>query len=138
MTGTECFIKDLIVGESIVKTEYGNYKIISLQKLELEEEMFDPEVDSDSHLYWSNGILSHNTTIVSAFLFYNLVFNKDFNIAILANKGAKSRDILAKIRLMYEMLPWWLKPGVVEWNKGRIQFSNGSTCYASATSNSRY
>lgn len=74
------------------------------------------------------------TTIVAAYLFYCLVFNKDYRIAILANKGSKAREILSRIKLMYEMLPWWLKPGIVEWNKGSIQLDNGSSCFAAATS----
>jgi hypothetical protein len=34
---------------------------------------------------------------------------------------------------MYEHLPWWLKPGIVEWNKGSIEFSNGSKVFAGPT-----
>ena len=37
---------------------------------------------------------------------------------------------------MYELLPWWLKPGIVEWNKGTIEFSNGSKVYAAPTTSS--
>ena len=37
---------------------------------------------------------------------------------------------------MYELLPWWLKPGVIEWNKGSIEFSNGSKIFAGPTTNS--
>jgi len=70
------------------------------------------------------------------FLLYEAIFNKDQFIAILANNAAKSREILSRLKLMYELLPWWLKPGIVEWNKGSIEFSNGSKVFASPTTNS--
>jgi len=98
--------------------------------------MFDPEVLSESHLYWSNGILSHNTITVCAFLLYQAIFNNDYFIAILANNASKSREILGRLKMMYELLPWWLKPGVIEWNKGSIEFSNGSKIFAGPTTNS--
>lgn len=76
------------------------------------------------------------TITVCAFLLYEAIFNKDYSIAILANNASKSREILGRLKLMYELLPWWLKPGVVEWNKGSIEFSNGSKIFAGPTTNS--
>jgi hypothetical protein len=76
------------------------------------------------------------TITVCAFLLYEAIFNKDYAIAILANNAFKSREILGRLKLMYELLPWWIKPGVVEWNKGSIEFSNGSKIFAGPTTNS--
>jgi hypothetical protein len=76
------------------------------------------------------------TITVCAFLLYEAIFNKDYAIAILANNASKSREILGRLKMMYELLPWWLKPGVVEWNKGSIEFSNGSKIFAGPTTNS--
>lgn len=72
--------------------------------------MYDPEVDSANHLYWSNNILSHNTITVAAYLLWCAIFNRDYTIAILANKAAKAQEILGRIKLMYEELPFWMKP----------------------------
>lgn len=36
--------------------------------------------------------------------------------------------------MAYQELPNWLKPGIVEWNKGKITFDNGCTITAEATS----
>lgn len=76
------------------------------------------------------------TITVCAFLLYQAIFNNDYFIAILANNAAKSREILGRLKMMYELLPWWLKPGVVEWNKGSVEFSNGSKIFAGPTTNS--
>lgn len=73
------------------------------------------------------------TITVGAFLMYQCIFNRDYTVAILANNATKSREILSRLKMMYENLPWWLKPGVVEWNKGSIEFSNGSKVFAGPT-----
>ena len=73
------------------------------------------------------------TTMVAAMMHYAL-FNPDFNIAILANKAATSREILSRLQLAYENLPWFLQQGIVEWNKGNIELENGSKIFASSTS----
>jgi hypothetical protein len=64
------------------------------------------------------------------------LFTDQQNVAILANKGALARDLLAKLQLAYEYLPKWLQQGVVTWNKGNIELENGSKVLAAATSSS--
>ena len=72
------------------------------------------------------------TTTVAAYLLHKAIFTKDLHFGILANKGDTAREILARIKEMFEWLPWFLKPGVVEWNKGSIEFSNGSKMLSAA------
>ena len=74
------------------------------------------------------------TTTMVAIMMHYAMFNPDFNIAILANKAATSREILSRLQLAYENLPWFLQQGVVEWNKGNIELENGSKIFASSTS----
>jgi len=76
-----------------------------------------------------------STTVVSYILYY-ILFNPSVNVAILANKQAVARDLLAKIKTAYEYLPKWIQQGVGEWNKGSIILENGSKVVASATSSS--
>ena len=75
------------------------------------------------------------TTAVAVILHYAL-FNTHKTIALLANKGDAAREILSRIQLAYEALPKWLQQGVVEWNKGSVEFENGSKIIAAATSGS--
>ena len=59
------FIKDVIPGNKI-QTRNGIDIVSSVNIRDREENMFDITVDSVGHRYYTNGILSHNTTIVNA------------------------------------------------------------------------
>lgn len=72
------------------------------------------------------------TTI--AFLLHTILFNENYNIAILAHKGSAANGLLQRLKLAYENLPTWLQSGIVEWNKGNIELENGSKIGAFATS----
>jgi len=75
------------------------------------------------------------TTAVCVILHY-VLFNDHKTVALLANKGDAAREILDRIKIAYEALPKWLQQGVVEWNKGSVEFENGCKIIASATSSS--
>ncbi len=76
------------------------------------------------------------TISVSAYFCHYIIFHKDKTAAILGNKDKTAREILYRIKIMFENLPNWLKPGVVEWNKGSVEFENGSRIITAATSSS--
>lgn len=77
---------------------------------------------------------SGKSTVVTGYLLWSVLFQDNQSIAILANKGSLSRDMLGKIQLAYEHLPKWIQQGIVVWNKGNIELENGSKILASATS----
>lgn len=70
------------------------------------------------------------------YLLWFAIFHADKDIAIVANKGSTAREMLNRITLMLEYLPFWLQPGCKALNKGNIDFSNNSRLIASATSGS--
>ena len=70
------------------------------------------------------------------YLLWYALFNPEKTIAILANKGATAREMLARVTLALENLPWFLQPGCRALNKGSIEFSNNSRIIAAATSGS--
>lgn len=74
------------------------------------------------------------TTTTVAFLLHYILFNDYKSVGILANKGATAREILSRLQLAYEHLPYWLQQGVIEWNKGSIELENGSSILAASTS----
>ena len=71
-----------------------------------------------------------------AYLLWFAIFHPEKTIAILANKGATAREMLARVTLMLENLPFFLQPGCKALNKGSIEFSNNSRIIAAATSGS--
>lgn len=76
------------------------------------------------------------TITVAAYLCWCAIFNRRFNIAILANKADQAREIMSRLQLMYEELPWYLQPGIKTWNKGDIWLGNGSKVFTAATTGS--
>lgn len=71
-----------------------------------------------------------------AYLLWYALFHSEKTIAILANKGATAREMLSRITLMLENIPFFLQPGSKALNKGSLEFSNNSRIIAAATSGS--
>lgn len=118
-----------------------NYvKIINVDRGLMPFEMFDFQERLVTTLHNNRFVVGKqprqtgkSTTIVSYFLWL-ILFRADQKLAILANKGATSVEILQKIRLAYEHIPFWLQQGVLEWNKSSIQLENQSKIIAASTS----
>jgi len=60
---SQIFVKDLNIGDKI-KTIDGIQEVLSVQKLNYKINMWDFELGGDSVKYFTNGILSHNTTLI--------------------------------------------------------------------------
>jgi hypothetical protein len=73
-----------------------------------------------------------------AYLLWYAIFHPEKTVAVLANKGATAREMLARVTLMLEYLPFFLQPGTKALNKGSLEFSNNSRIIAAATSGSSY
>ena len=71
-----------------------------------------------------------------AYLLWYALFHTEKTIAVLANKGATAREMLGRITLMLENIPFFLQPGSKGLNKGSLEFSNNSRIVAAATSGS--
>jgi hypothetical protein len=76
------------------------------------------------------------TTTSAGYMLWCILFQENFSVAILANKGDLAQEILSRIQYAYEYLPIWLQQGIVLWNKRRIELENGSKISSFATSNS--
>src|SRR6056300_325217 len=71
-----------------------------------------------------------------AYLLWYILFHPEKVVAVLANKGETAREMLGRVTLMLENLPFFLQPGCRALNKGSIEFSNNSRIIARATSGS--
>lgn len=74
------------------------------------------------------------TQVVAAYILAFATFNQAKTTAVLANKGAQSKEILSRIQLSYELLPSFLKQGVRVYNKTSMTFANRSEIFSAATS----
>jgi hypothetical protein len=79
---------------------------------------------------------SGKSIAVVAYLLWYAIFKGEQVVGILANKEAIAREMLGRITLMLENLPFFLQPGCNALNKKSIGFSNNSRIIAAATSSS--
>lgn len=72
-------------------------------------------------------------TVSSAiFMLHKILFDNDKNIMIVANKGDTAVEIVDKIKSIYSLLPFFLKPGIKTWNQKSLTFENGCRIKTSA------
>lgn len=74
------------------------------------------------------------TTMMTIYTLWVACFSDDQRILVVANKEQTAINIFKRIRLAYEQLPNWLKPGVIEYGKTSMILSNGSSIGISTTS----
>lgn len=73
------------------------------------------------------------TTTNAAIMAHYLCFNTHKNIMILANKDATAKEIVDKIIQIFRGLPYFLKPGSVNFGKTGLNLDNGCRLLSSAT-----
>ena len=129
----QIFCEDLKVGDEI-QTSDGIEKISSVEITKNKSNMYDLVDVGGGNIYYTNNIVSHNTTTVVSYLLHYILFNDNVNVGILANKATTSREILGRLQLSYENLPKWLQQGVIVWNRGSLESENGSKIIAASTS----
>jgi len=130
----EIFLKDIIPNKTKIITKDGPELVIDIIETNRKSHMYDLTIDSNEHRYWTDGILSHNSTVVSGYVSWYVLFNEFKTAIILANKEAIAKEIFAKVQYIIEGLPKWLQQGILEWNKKSLSLENGSRCLCAATS----
>lgn len=133
-SGSEVFAKDS-VGISLQTTK-GSSEVLSVAPMGFSDNMYDLTIDSDDHTYYTNDILSHNTTTAAAYMLWYSNFNANKFLAILANKRDAAREVMYRYQFMFENLPYWMQQGVTGWNKGDIELENKTRVITAATSSS--
>ena len=117
-------------------------KIVHVDKGLVPFDMYDYQKDICNKIFNNRRVAvltarqSGKTTTAVAVILHYILFNEYKTVAILANKGDASREVLARIKLAYEALPKWLQQGIEEWNKGNIALENGCQVLAGTTSSS--
>ena len=76
---------------------------------------------------------SGKTTCASAYLLWYAMFHPDQTILVAAHKYTGSQEIMQRIRYGYELCPDYIRSGVVNYNKGSMEFDNGSRIVSATT-----
>lgn len=122
----EVYVKDLNIGD-YVQTDQGLKKIISIDINKSKLSMCDTTVNDNNHRFYSNGILSHNSTTTAIYCLWVILFNSDKSGLVLSKSGPAGLDLIKKIKDMYLYLPYHLKIGTMKWNQSEISFDNNSS-----------
>ena len=93
-------------------------------------------VDTYHNYRYSIALISRQmgkSTAAAGYLLWYAMYNPDQTILIAAHKYSGAQEIMQRIRFAYETLPDYLRSGAVSYNKGSIEFDNGSRIVAQAT-----
>ena len=66
------------------------------------------------------------STLSAGMSLWYMLFQKDINVLVIATKQDTAKNLVTKVKFMYENLPSWLKLGFEENNKLALRLKNGS------------
>ncbi len=120
-------------------------KITNITFNEQVKELYDLTTDSGDYLtsgndnrniedFINSSFLSHNTVTASITILHYCIFNSNKGVMIVANKNETVIEIIDKIKNIYKLLPFFLKPGLINWNSKAVVFDNGCRIKSQARS----
>jgi hypothetical protein len=112
-----------------VKREDGSIGNIFLR--DYQKDILDNFVNSRFNILMASRQVG-KTVSSSIFMLHKILFDNDKNIMIVANKGDTAVEIVDKIKSIYTLLPFFLKPGIKTWNQKSLTFENGCRIKTSA------
>lgn len=108
---SEIYIKNLEIGD-FIHTYNGLQKIEKIYFSTEEEFMYDITVNSNNHRFYTNGILSHNSSVSDVITF--ALFKKAYrsiNLPQLANNVNK-KDCVAEVEFKINKTEWMVRRGL--------------------------
>jgi len=73
------------------------------------------------------------STSAAGYLLWYAMFVPDSTILVAAHKYTGSQEIMQRIRYAYESVPDYIRAGVTSYNKGNLDFDNGSRIVSATT-----
>ena len=131
----KCARDPIYFSEKYIQIVHVDKGLIPIKLYDYQKEIVDKITNNRRVTVVTSRQAGKTTTAVAVILHY-VIFNEHKTCALLANKGDAAREILDRIKIAYEALPKWLQQGVIEWNKGSVEFENGCKIIAGATSSS--
>lgn len=77
---------------------------------------------------------SGKSITVIAYLLWYCLFRSEKTVALLANKHSTAKEMLGRLTLMLENIPFFLQPGCKALNKTSVEFSNNSRIISESSS----
>jgi len=66
------------------------------------------------------------STLTAGYSLWKMIFNQDYNVLVIAIKQDVAKNLVTKVRVMYDGLPSWLRVATEEDNKLSLRLVNGS------------
>ena len=104
-----------------IKNEYG--KIGNMRLRDYQNDILDLYTDNRFSILCGSRQIGKTITSSITILYY-CIFELDKNIMIAANQKSTTDEIISKIKDIYYYLPFFLKPGVANWNQSQITFGD--------------
>lgn len=76
---------------------------------------------------------SGKSVTIGTYLLWKALFTPNIIIGIAANKSSTAREILDKVKKIFVNLPIWMQLGLTVWNKGSVEFENGTKILTDST-----
>jgi hypothetical protein len=131
----KCAQDPVYFSEKYIQIVHVDHGLIPIKMYDYQKEIVEKITNNRRVAVVTSRQAGKTTTAVAVILHY-VLFNDHKTCALLANKGDAAREILDRIKIAYEALPKWLQQGVIEWNKGSVEFENGCKIIAGSTSSS--
>lgn len=88
------------------------------------------------HYRYSISLMPRQTgksTSAAGYLLWYAMFVRDATILIAAHKYTGAQEIMQRIRFAYESVPDYIRAGATSYNKGSLEFDNGSRIVSATT-----
>lgn len=82
---------------------------------------------------WLAARQSAKSTTLTIEILHDIIFNEAFEAGIVAQVRTTAMEIFSRVRMAYEMLPFFLQPGVIEFTKGGVLLENGSKVFSASS-----
>jgi hypothetical protein len=131
----KCAQDPVYFAEKYINIVHVDHGLIPIRLYEYQKEIVE-KITNNRRVTVVTSRQAGKTTTAMAVILHYVLFNNHKTVGLLANKGDSAREILDRIKIAYEALPKWIQQGVIEWNKGSVEFENGCKIIAAATSSS--
>ena len=108
-----------------IRTKFGPKKVLKVENMNYDEEMYDLSIDSEEQTYYTNDILSHNTVLTGSYILWKTMFGRNTTHGIAAQLAGTATEVLDKFKEIMFGLPFCFLPGTKVFNKGMVSFDNG-------------
>ena len=120
----------------------NHVKVIHVDKGEVPFELYPFQKEMIKTIHENRRVVgrigrqSGKSTTTIGYILWATLFNDNYTVAFLANKGSLAIELLDRYQKMYESIPLFLQQGIVYFNRGSVELENGSKVIAAATSSS--